>query len=170
MTFCKSRDVRQDKVFLACAARLHGRGERHALYAGVALSQQLVGTVLDPLRHVGVGRAAIGRVIFETAVLRRVVRRCDDDTVGEVLLAATVVNENSPRDDRRRRHSVVALDDGLHVVGRQHLERGALGGPGDRVGVLTHVERAVGALAPPVVADGLGDGQDMGLGERAMQR
>ena len=43
-------------------------------------------------------------------------------------------------------------------------------GPGHRVGVLAHVERAVGALAAPVVADSLGDGQDMRLGERAVQR
>ena len=40
-------------------------------------------------------------------------------------------------------------------------------GAGQRVRVLAHVERAVGALAAPVVADGLGDGQDVGLGERA---
>ena len=35
----------------------------------------------------------------------------------------------------------------LDAVGRQHLERGALGRPGQRVRVLAHVERAVDALA-----------------------
>ena len=36
--------------------------------------------------------------------------------------------------------------------------------------VLPHVERAISALGAPVVADSLGDGQNMGLGERAAQR
>ena len=54
---------------------------------------------------------------------------------------------------------------GLHPVGRQDLERRALGRTGQCVRVLAHVERAVRALAAPVVADRLGDGQDVGLGE-----
>ena len=124
----------------------------------------------DPSGHVGIGRAAVGRVVLEAAVLGRVVRRRDDDAVREVLVAAAVVDEDGPRDDRRRRHAVVALNDGLDAVRRQDLERRALGRPGQRVRVLAHVERAVGALAAPVVADGLGDGQDVGFGERAAQR
>ena len=163
-------DVGQDEIFLVRGRRLDGRGERHALHAAVAAPQQLVGPVLDPLGHVGVGRAAVGRVVLEAAVLGRIVRRRDDDAVREVLLAAAVVDEDGSRDDRRRRHAVVALDDGLDPVGRQDLKRGALGRRGQRVRVLAHVERAVRALATPVVADGLGDGQDVGLGERAVQR
>ena len=97
-------------------------------------------------------------------------RRRDDDAVGQVLLAAAVVDEDGPRDDRRRRDAVVALDDRLDAVGGQHFQRGALGRAGQRVRVLAHVERAVDALASPVVADRLGDGQDVGLGERAAQR
>jgi len=33
--------------------------------------------------------------------------------------------------------------------------------------VLAHVERAGGALGAPVVADGLGDGENVGFGERS---
>ena len=43
--------------------------------------------VLDPARDVGVGRAAVGRVVLEAAVLGRVVRRRDDDAVGEAAPA-----------------------------------------------------------------------------------
>ena len=57
-----------------------------------------------------------------------------------------------------------------HPVGRQDFERGALGRPGDRMGVLAHIERAIGALGAPVVADGLGDGENVGFGERPAQR
>ena len=46
---------------------------------------------------------------------------------------------------------------------------GPSAGPGRQaVRVLAHVERAVDPLAPPVVADGLGDRQDVGLGERPL--
>ena len=57
---------------------------------------------------------------------------------------------------------------GLDAVGRQHFERRALRRAGQRVRVLAHVERAVDALAAAVVADRLGDGQDVRLGERAV--
>ena len=56
------------------------------LTPALPLAQQLVGPVLDPLRDVGVGRAAVGRVVLEAAVLGRIVRRRDDDAVGEVSL------------------------------------------------------------------------------------
>ena len=41
-------------------------------------------------------------------------------------------------------------------------------GPDRRVRVLAHVQRAVDALRAPVVADRLGDRQDVRLGERAV--
>ena len=126
--------------------------------------------MLDPLRHVGVGRAAVRRVVFEAAVLRRIVRRRDDDAVGETPIAAAVVDEDRPRDDRRRRDPVVPLNDGFDVVGGKHLQRGALGRAGQGMRVLAHEQRAVDAVRPPVVADRLGDGKDVRLGERAVAR
>ena len=36
--------------------------------------------------------------------------------------------------------------------------------------VFPHVQRAIGTLAATIVADGLGDGQDMGFGKGAVQR
>src|SRR6185436_5235617 len=64
---------------------LDGRGDWHALDSRVASAQHLVGPVLDPFRDVGVGRAAVGRVVFEAAILGRVVRRRDHDAVREVF-------------------------------------------------------------------------------------
>ena len=114
---------------------LDGRRERHALDAGIGPAQQLVGTVLHPRRHVRIGGAAVGRVVLEAAILGGIVGRRHHDAVREARPPAAVVYENPPRDDRRRRHAIVPLDDGLHPVGRQHLERRALGGPGDAVRV-----------------------------------
>ncbi len=84
--------------------------------------------------------------------------------------AAAVVNENGSRDDGRRRDAVVSLNDCIHIVGRQNFERGALGRIGHCVRILAHVERAVSAGAPPVIADRLRDGKNVRFGEGAMQR
>ena len=84
--------------------------------------------------------------------------------------ASAVVNEDGPRDDGRRRHTVVTLDDGLYPVGGQDLECGALRWCGEGVRVFPQVQRAIGALAAAVVADGLGNGQDVGLVKRSVQR
>ncbi len=145
--------------------RIEGSGEAHSLHSCVAVSQKRISPVLDPPGHVGVSRAPIGRVVLEPTILRRVVRGSYDNAVGEMLGARAVIDQDGARDDRGRCESVVSLDDRLHVVGRQDFERGALGRPGDRMGVLAHVERAVGALVAAVVADGLGDGQNVGFGE-----
>ena len=143
---------------------MEGRGEADPLHAGIVAAQQFVGAVLDPLGHVGIGRTSMGRVVLETAVLRRVVRGGDDDAVGEMPIPPAVVDEDRARDGRRRRHPVILLDDGLHMIGGEDFERGALGGLGNRVRILSHEQRAIDASHMTEVADGLGDGEDMGFG------
>ena len=71
--------------------------------------------------RLGVSRTPIWRVILEATVRRRIVRRRDDNAVGEMLLTIPVINENGSRDDWRWCEAVVSLDDRLHVVGRQYL-------------------------------------------------
>src|SRR5215472_8484660 len=151
---------------MGCAG-LDGCRERHTFYASITFSQQLVGALFDPLRYVSVGRATVGRIVLEAAVLRRVMRGRNNDAVGKVILAITVVREDRSRDDGRRRDAVVALDDRLHVVGRQHFERCALRRSGYRVRVLTHIERAIRTLTTPVLTDRLCDSDNMSFGERA---
>ena len=46
-----------------------------------AISEQGVGTRRDHARRVGIGRAAVWRVVLEAAIARRVVRRRNDDAV-----------------------------------------------------------------------------------------
>src|SRR5262249_40072010 len=82
----------------------------------------------------------------------RVVRGCYDDAVGEMLFTATVVDENSVRDNRRRGYPIVLLNDGFDIVAGQHLERGTLRRPGHRVGVFANIQWSVGPLAAPVMA------------------
>ena len=143
--------------------------QRQPLHLGIAVAKQRVGARLDPLGDIGIGRPAVGRIVLEAAVLRRIVRGRNDDAVGEAIAAPAIVDEDGVRNDRRRREAVVALDHGRHVVGRQHLERGTLRRPRERVRVLAHVERTGDGLRLPVLADRLGDRQDVRLIERAAQ-
>src|SRR5262249_19582840 len=61
-------DVGRDVVVLVRGARLQGRLVALAADAGVVGLQQLVGAALDPGGDVGVGRAAVGRVVLEAPV------------------------------------------------------------------------------------------------------
>src|SRR6266700_1834259 len=151
-------NVRHYEVLLVCRVCLDGGRKGQTFDAGVALAQQSVGPVLDPRGDVEVSGTTVGWIVLETAVLRRVVRGRDDNAVGEVLCTIPVVNEDVPRDDRCRRDAVVLLDDGLHGIGRQHLQCGALGRRGQGVCVLPHVEWAVNALTVPIVTNGLRNG------------
>ena len=152
-------------------ARRRGRERRcvrDALHAGVAGAQQLVGAILDPPRDVGVGRAAVGRVVLEAAVLRRIVRRRDDDAVGEVPAAAAVVDEDRARD--RPASGVKPSSRWITVstpLAASTSSAVRCAGSGQRMRVLAHEQRPVDALFAPVVADRLRDRQDVRLGERA---
>ena len=163
-------DIRHHEILLTGGRRFHRLLIRHALHAGVVGSQQIVGAVFDPASHIGVGRTAVGRVVLEAAVLGRIVRRRNHDSIRQAIFAAAVVNQDGVRDDRRGCNSIVLLNDGLDAVGRQHLQRGTLRGTRHRVRVFAHEERAVGPLMLAVFANGLGDSQDVRFGERAVQR
>ena len=149
--------------------RVNRNLEGHSLHTGIAVSQQVVSAVLDPLGHIGVGRPAIGRVVLEPAILRRVVRGSDDNAVGESVAAGAVVNEYGTRDDRRWREPLVSLDYRLYVICCEDFECCALSWPGKRMRVFAHVKRAIGCLRAPIIANGLGDREDVRLGERAVE-
>ena len=82
----------------------------------------------------------------------------------------SVVNQDRSRDDRRRSEPVVTLNYRLHTVGRQYFEGGSLRRTRQGMRVLSHQERAVNSIGPPVVADGLGDRQDVRFSEGPIER
>jgi len=80
-----------------------------------------VGGALDCTGDVGIRRTAVRRVIFEPAILGRIVRRRDHDAIGQAILTALVVAEDRMRDRRRRRVAVLRVDHHLDTVGGEHL-------------------------------------------------
>ncbi len=144
-----------------------GCGQRHPLDARVGSAQQLVGAILNPAGNVAFRRPAVGRVVLEAAVLGRIVRGRDDDAVRQPVLAPTVVNQNGPRDHRRRCETVRAGYECVDAVGCKNLEGRALRRWRDRMSVLTHEQRSGDVLSSPVVADGLGGRKDVGFVEGA---
>ncbi len=66
-------DIGEYEIFLLRRFRADRSLECHPLYAGIAIPQQHIGPMLDPLGHVSIGRPAIRRVVFEPAILGRVV-------------------------------------------------------------------------------------------------
>ena len=149
--------------------RLQGARQRHPLHVLEAAAQDLVGALGDRAGGVGVGRAAVGRVVLEPAVARRVVRRRHDDAVGQIGVAAAVVGQDRVADRRRRRVAVGRIDHRHNVIGGQHLQRRHPGRLGQTVGVAADEQRAGGALRRAVLHDGLRGGQDVRLVERPVE-
>ena len=102
----------------------------------------------DPLRGVGVGRPAVGRVVLEAAVGGRVVRRGHDDAVGQPAgrVLAAVGAQDRVRHRRGRRVAVAVVDEHGHVVGGEHLQRGGPGRLRERRGC--RVRRTAGRRTP----------------------
>ena len=130
-------------------------------YCGETGGDDLVGAVLNPLGGGGVGRATVGWVVLEAAVLGWVVRGGDDDAVGEVDLAAAVVGEDGVRERGGWCVGEVGVDHGFDVVGDENFEGGGEGGFGECVRVLREEEGSGDGLVAAVVADSLSDGGDV---------
>ena len=141
------------------AAERSGVGD--ALDPFEAGGDEFIGAILDPLGGRGVGRAAVGRVVLEAAVLGWVVRGRDDDAVGAVELQVAIAGKDGVREDRRRGVAEVLVDHDLDVVGGEDLERGREGWLGEGMGIAREKEWTQCVFGSPVFDDGLGDGGDV---------
>src|SRR5438105_9074162 len=163
-------DVRRNEVMLMRCRGADRRDEWDALCVRVAHAQQRVCALLYPIRHFAIGRSAVSRVVLEPAVLGRVMRRGDDDTVSQAIGATAVMRQDNPRNRRSWRYAVAALNNRLDAVRCEDLERSALGRAGNRMRIAAHVERPADAMRAPVVANRLRDRQDVRLVERPRER
>ncbi len=127
----------------------------------VVAGQDRVGPCGDPRGHPGIGRPSLGRVVLDPAVRGGVVRRRDDDAVRQVGLSRPVVFEYGVRYHRGRGEPPGLVCHHVHRVCREHLQGRPEGGFGQAVGILAQEQGAGDGVFPFVVADGLGNGQDV---------
>ena len=109
------------------------------------------------------------RIVLETAVLWRVVRRRDHDAIGQSACSSTVVVENGVRDGGRWRVLAAFRDHDLDLIGRQDFESAGERRLGERMRVHPDKERSIDALLFAVNADGLRDGEDVPFIEGAIE-
>ena len=76
-------DIGRDEILFVSRDGLCSGSAGYAFDAAIAGAQQFIGAVLNPARDVGIGRASFRRIVFEAAIFGRIVRRRDDDSVGE---------------------------------------------------------------------------------------
>ena len=124
---------------------------------------------LNPVGDGSVGWSPIRRILFETAIGRWIVGRRDHNPVLNVLGAIPVVSQDRPGDNRRRREAIVSLDKSFHPVRCKYFKRHAVSRSRKSVSIFAHEERPADSMALAIRADGLSDGQDMSLGERAIR-
>ena len=132
--------------------------------------QQLVRLVLDPAGDRRVRGPAAGRIVFDSAVVRGIVRRSHDDAVGESARPAAIVAEDRVRHDGRRSESVAIVDHHFHIVRGENLERGRERRFRQRVRVDSHEQRTIDAVLLSIETDRLRDGEDVLLVERGLER
>ena len=64
-------------------------------------SQQGIGPPFDPPGDVGIGRTPMRRVVLDPSVLRRIVRRGDDDAIATLSFASDVTENGVGKPGRR---------------------------------------------------------------------
>ena len=166
----KVGDIRAKIVMRMRGVGLARLGIGDALDSIESRFEQAIGFILNPAGDVAVGWPAIGRVVFEAAIVGRIVRGRNDDAVGECVRAATVVDEDGVGDRWRRRVLAVGGYHDSDAVGGEYFQRAGKGGRGERMRVESHKQGAVDSLFLAVAANRLADRQHVILIEAVVQR
>jgi hypothetical protein len=133
----------------------------HAADVAQAADHQLIGPLLDPARNVLVGGAAVGRVVLEASISRRVVRGRHYDAISPCRGPLGVINQDGMRHRRCRRVLVLRSQHDIDAIGGEHFQRARCGRRRQGVRVDTQEQRARDTLCFAVLADGLRDGEHM---------
>ena len=112
--------------------------------------QESIRFTLDPSSGNGLGRPAVRRVVLESSVFWRIVRRSDHDTVCKTGRQPPIVGQDGVRHDGSRCECTIAIDDGVYAVGREHLHDALERLLRQRVCVLANIQRARHTLGATV--------------------
>ena len=110
------------------------------------------------------------RIVFEAAVFGRIVRRSDNDAVGQSHFSVPIEIENGAGNRGSGRVLAIGSNADVNFVGRQHLERGGEGGLGKRMRIDAQEERPIDSLLLAIRANSLCHRENMPLIESAMER
>ena len=162
-------DICIEKIVAVGRAGAQGLLVRNSAHALEAALQKRISPGFNPSRDVVVRRPAVGRVVFEAAIVGRVVRGRDDYAIRKACSAPAVVGEYRVRNHRGGRVFVVLCKHDVHAVCSQHFERAGTGRHGQRMRVDAEEQRAAYILPLAVITDGLTDCQNMPFVERAFK-
>ena len=132
--------------------------------------EQRVGAPLDPLGDGGVGRTAVGRVVLEAAIGRRIVRWRHDDAVCEAAAAAAIVHQDGVRYGGGGGVFAAGRDQSLYAIGGKYFQRALESRRRQRMRIDADIERPIDTLLLAVFADCLRDGKYVPFVEAALQR
>ena len=163
-------DVGADIVMQMRRRRLAGaliRHPRNAFHGGFHVG---VRRLFDLAGHVSIGRAAVRGIVFVAAILRRIVRRRDDDAIGEPAGPALVVAQDRMRDDGGRRVAAARIDHDIDTVGGKYLYRARQRRLGQRMRIDADEQWPRQSGFAAMIADRLRRRKDMVFVEGILQR
>mgnify|MGYP007082096042 CR=1 FL=1 len=130
---------------------------------------QGIGPVLDPFCDHGVSRPTVRWVVFDAAVLRRIVRGGDDDAVGKPRCSPSIIGENRVRDDGSGGVPSGLIDHDPNTVRCQHFDRTRPSRFRECVGIPAKVQGPDCTLAGSIFTDRLRDSQNMPLVKASLE-
>ena len=124
---------------------------REAPHTAQLAREELVRPVLDPPGDHRIRWPSVRGVVLEPAVARWIMRRRDDDAVGQTAGAPAVVDEDRMRNGRRRRVLVAGGQHDVHTVCGEHFDRGCERRPRQGVRVRPCEQGPVDLMRYPVL-------------------
>src|SRR5579864_4609997 len=67
---------------------------RNTMNASQSIIQIFVGALLNHAYYVGFRGATVGRIVFVSAIRRRIMRRSDDDAIGQPARATAIISKD----------------------------------------------------------------------------
>ncbi len=163
-------DVGAEIVVPVRRGGVKGLFESDPLQTQKVILEKLVCLRLDPGGDIRFRRSAVRGIVFESAVMWRIVGGRDHDPVGKSRLSPAIVCQNCMGDGRRWRVFIPLRQHDFHAVCGQYFKRAGKRGHRQGMGVHAQEERTIDFLLGTVQADGLTDGENMPLVEGLLER
>ena len=153
---------RLHQILLFHMTGCHRFVEGDTLHAFQAIGHQCVGPVFHHFGDVSISRATIWRIVLDTTIFRRVMGRCNHDTVCQ-RATFFIVNQDGIGNGRRRSEAIVFLHNDINAVRCQHFQYGNERRLGQGVSIFTHIARASDAVFRTFFSNCLSDRQNVRL-------